>query len=88
MRWLEDIRAEEEKRRQASKVFPLIRVSTRVHQMVRDVEEAASGIATAPVQEISCAYGFVTRHRRALYKYIAELERQAGVKREVNLRFD
>lgn len=87
MYWLDRLQREEASQR-VPKTFPLIRVSERAQQLVLEVENAASGMATAPVKEIETAYGFVNRGRSALYKYIETLERKAGVKRTVNLRFD
>jgi hypothetical protein len=71
-----------------AKTFPVVRVTPRVHQLIRDLEEAQGVLYTSPDSEVLTAYGFVTRARQPLYQYIEALEKKLGIKRTVQLRFN
>jgi len=68
-------------------VFPTIKVSQRVHNMINGLELAIGGASTCPMEEMDIAYAGVNVARESLYRYLEILERRAKIERTYIKRF-
>jgi hypothetical protein len=71
-----------------AKKLGITAVSSTLHGLVKDVESRAMAVEKATYyKERDEAYAALSATRTTLYQYVAALERQAGVKQTVKLRF-
>lgn len=67
--------------------FPVVMVSQHVHELIHELEQAISGAAYCPKEDLGNAYAQVGVARSTLYRYLQNVERRARVKRTVIKRF-